>query len=737
MTRTEDSNHEDTKAQRKNEKFVLSSRVHVLPSFVSSCLRGSVSLAVAGVLAATILTLAYQARPTQSFAVGDAARDAAIVRGFYPPQRQTPDEGGVRYRWTRGGDAELLFPGVGRGPARVALTLNRAGNPAETVRVLANGGEIAALRLLPGFATYALDIPAPYMTSGNLILTLQAAPYAPPGDRRVLGVVVSEVAVTPTGAGLALPPARVALLLWLGAMGAATGLLVAGYGPRVVVAGAGATALALAAGLVADRAFVAAGAGGIAAGGAAMLAVAASVRLTLPPLCRWRGLAVSARDVAPLAVIAGAVVALRLAGSLHPAIAVVDRGFHLNRLADVVDNRLLLLRIQSAEVGGRDVLYPPTPYLLLWPFTALVRDRALLLVLFALVGDAVRLCVLWVVARVVTGGVRAAHLTAATMAAMPVGWIVYSWGIFANLFGEVMLTLLFALLALSYRRLAGPRRVLWGLAFACVLALALLAHLGVFVLTAAAVGLVVVVRLLEVVGGRRLAVGSGAKGALAARGSRLAACVAFAVAAALAVVVAFGLFYRFPAARLLEGSFAQPVEAAARAEQEAPQADPRIYRTGGATPDERIGLVVVRTANPAEALVRELWGVSYAFYGVWPVVAALVGLVLLVRRARTESRMDATYATSTSYAGDAAVAIGVWLGAAAIMLVVGLVGRLFVRYPLFALPAVSLGAGVALAALWGRGTWGRVATVALLLVAVVWSLLVWYDRIVYAFKPVV
>jgi len=215
---------------------------------------------------------------------------------------------------------------------------------------------------------------------------------------------------------------------------------------------------------------------------------------------------------------------------------------------------------------------------------------------------------------------------------------------------------------------------------------------------------------------------------------RLTPILAFTLAAALAVVVAFGLFYRFPASRLVEGGFEQPVDVAARTEQEA-QSGPRIYRTGGATPDDRIGLVVVRTANPAEALAREVWEVSYAFYGVWPVVAAVIGCVLLARQRRIAAQTGTTY--SANDAGDAALTVGVWLGAAAIMLVVGLVGRLYVRYPLFALPAVSLGAGVALAVLWGRGRRGQAAVIVLLSIAAAWSLLLWYDRIVYAFKPVV
>ena len=43
------------------------------------------------------------------------------------------------------------------------------------------------------------------------------------------------------------------------------------------------------------------------------------------------------------------------------------------------------------------------------------------------------------------------------------------------------------------------------------------------------------------------------------------------------------------------------------------------------------------------------------------------------------------------------------------MLVVGIVARLYVRYPLFALPAVALGGGIALGWLVRRGVGGREA----------------------------
>lgn len=204
----------------------------------------------------------------------------------------------------------------------------------------------------------------------------------------------------------------------------------------------------------------------------------------------------------------------------------------------------------------------------------------------------------------------------------------------------------------------------------------------------------------------------------------------FALAGLAAAAVAVVLFYRFPAAELLTArATALPPIAA----ETTTTTGPRLYRTGGATPDDRIGLVVVMTPNVVEALAREAWEMAWAFYGVWPVIAALVGGVVLVRDARKPA--GGTYPGSHEW--DAALTIGVWLAVVMVLLVVGVVARLYVRYPLFALPAVSLGAGMALAALSRRGRWGQVAVAALLLFSAASSLLLWYDRIVYAFKPVV
>ncbi|MGI8854989.1 MAG: hypothetical protein ACR2JW_04500 [Thermomicrobiales bacterium] len=697
-------------------------------------LRTAFWLLAAAVIAGVVLVAAYQARPTYRIAVGDAAQDTALVRGFYGPERQSAVDGGARYRWARG-NARIVFPGIGRGAIHLDLVMSSALNPSRTVRVLANGGEVGQMELTPAFAPYQIDVPAAFVQSGSLVVTLDAQPYMPPGEQRTLGVAVEEITVRPVGHGLALPPARIMLSLWVGALCVALALWIAGLGGIGACTGATVVAVAMACFLIGNRLFLTTDAGGVVRAGALMIVTTAAIRFAFAPLCRRLGLATIARDVRWLAAIAGATLALRFAGVLHPSIVIVDLKFHLHRLADVADRHTLLLPIQSAEFGGRTVLYAPTPYLFMLPFSWLIRDRTLLLFLFSLGVDLARFCVLWLLARRVTRDTLTANLVVLTMALMPVGWIVYSWGTFANIFAEGMLTLLFVLLSFAYDRLGGPHRWRWCAIFAAVICLTLLAHIGVFVLTSLTVILYLLGRVALLAVSRR-------QPSTELHHERRAASL-FALAGLVAALVAFALFYRFPAHDLIAGQQATAVD------QEATNAQPTTqtqrYRTGGATPDDRIGLPAVSTSHLSVALAREAWEQSFAFYRVWPVIAAITGAVALWGGLGTEDlglrtkqeASDVVLMPPRGHPQSSVLTLSVWIAVAVIMLVVGIVARLYVRYPLFALPAVAFGSGVALAWLVRRVWWGRYAAAALLAFSAITTLLMWYDRIVYAFKPLV
>ncbi len=688
-------------------------------------LRTAAWLLAAAILAAILLTAAYQVRPTYRIGIGDTAHDTALMQGFNAPERQSVADGGARYRWTRG-RGQITFPGIGRGAVAVDMLLSGSINPNSETRVLANGTEIATLHPTPDFRPYHMEAPTSLLAHGTLDLTLVSNPFTPRGDRRVLGIVVQEVTVRPVGGGFALPPARITLSFWLVAVGVALALVVAGFGGPSAFAGATVVAGGMAAFLVWNRLFLTVDAGGVMRAGALLLAVVASIRFIFAPLCRRAGLAVTAQDVRWLALISGGALALRFAGVLHPDIVIVDLKFHLHRFADVADMHTLLLPIQSAEFGGRTVLYAPTPYLFMLPVSWIIRDRTLMLFLFSLGVDLARFCVLWFVARRVTRDPLAANLVVLTMALMPVGWIVYSWGTFANIFAEGMLTLLFAALALGYGWLAGPYRWRWYAVFVAVICLTLLAHVGVFVLTALTVSLYLLARLGLAFLPRRLLMSE-------RRGERVAGSL-FALAGLTAALIAFALFYRFPVHDLLAGQQATSVDQEATATRPTPTN--HLYRTGGATPDDRIGLSAVTTSHLSVALIREAWETSFAFYRVWPVLACIAGCAILWRRTEGDTISRVLFPLR-DYRRATAFTIAVWMAVAAIMLVVGIVARLYVRYPLFALPAVAFGSGVALAWLVRRVWWGCYVAAALLAFSALTTLLMWYDRIVYAFKVVV
>ena len=150
------------------------------------------------VIAAAVIGAAYQTHPAYDIAIGKRVQDDPLVQDFNAAERQPAAAGGRAYRWTRG-ESSIVFPGIGRNAAAVTLTMAGGANPNPDVTILANNGEIARLHLTPDFADYPLAIPAPYLTTGNLTLTLQATPFHAPGDRRELGVLVSRVRVQPSG----------------------------------------------------------------------------------------------------------------------------------------------------------------------------------------------------------------------------------------------------------------------------------------------------------------------------------------------------------------------------------------------------------------------------------------------------------------------------------------------------------------------------------------------------------
>lgn len=222
-----------------------------------------VVLLALGLLLGGLLLYAASLPPTRLAFTVDQAPPAVTFHGFYGLE----ENAGGPYRWAKP-EAALVLPGTV--PADYRLTLALQDSPAvpapRTVTVLVNGAPVGAVQLDATRRDYTFEhrlLPRDWAPGrrDTLEVELRADPFAPPGDQRLLGVIVTGVAIEPAPLPapvlLALLAPNLLLLLLayaaLRAMGArvaaaagALGLLVAAY--ALVAAAAREQALSLASG---------------------------------------------------------------------------------------------------------------------------------------------------------------------------------------------------------------------------------------------------------------------------------------------------------------------------------------------------------------------------------------------------------------------------------------------------------------------------------------------------------
>ncbi|MDQ2785381.1 MAG: hypothetical protein M3Y58_10315 [Chloroflexota bacterium] len=685
------------------------------------------SIVAVAVIAAMMIGAAYQTHPTYDIAIGQRVQDDPLVQDFNTAERQPAAVGGRAYRWTRG-ESSIVFPGIGRNAATVTLTLAGGPNPHPDVTILANTGEVAHLHLTPDFADYPIAIAAPYLTTGALTLTFQTMPFRALGDRRELGVLVSRVRIQPSG-GFTLPPARTALALWGAVLCAMLALLVVGLRGWEAAGVALLVVIGFGLLLARDRLFIALGAGPWlrVASGTVLLAVA--LRFVMPPLIQRLGIVGGVWEARWLLAAVVGIFAMRLGGLYHPAMIVSDLTFHVHRFDDVIVQHIWYQEIAALYDKNRPVPYPPGAYLLFAPFALIVHNHADLLTVGTQLLDASRILVIGLVVWKATQDRIAATCATLIAGIVPVAFIIFSWGNLTNAVGEWALTLVFAILALGADRLRKP----WlAVCFVAVILLALLSHIGVAVTTVAL-----------------LAAALGLWASMLLRQRRapwrdrdfLVAVVLTCIAGALA----FALFYRIP----LTGTHAATHDPAL-ANVPAASTGGR-YEIGGPRPDPSIGLNDARTNNPVVAIAGQLWVEGYAFYRLWPLLLAPLGYWLLGRIDLPPSPLPKgegnplrllrrVPSRSLFLLGKGAGGLGsrlclvclVWFGVALLFLVVGVLAGRYVRYAMTAIPAVAVGAGVALGSLW-QWRWGRGIAIVLLVFSIAATLLVWYGRITRAY----
>ncbi len=666
------------------------------------------------ILAAVLVALAYQVRPGYDIQFGTPT-DGTILDGFHAGERvpANVDLGYKTFRWMKG-YGTVTFRDVGAQPFTATLMVNGSrpeGQPAPRLTVRAAGHTLLEVQPPPGASSYSFGVPADILAGGSFTLELTTNAFRVLRDPRELGIIVTRLQVRPAVPAPTLIRPSGEVLVSIIASAALLGLLssLLGWGSGAVAAG-GALPGLLGAGLLAfDRLWLTSGGWygswpGVLLLGAVLMGLAWWVGGWLLRVggALWTDL--ERRVVLSLFL---AAFAFRLGGQLHPQIFVYDLGFHLNRL-HLVEAGQLLFTTQPAEFGGfgHSTFYLPTPYLFVIPLNWLLGDeRMAVRVLTVLLGSLGTLPVFYL-ARKVLGDGRAGLLAAALYVCLPMAVLPYSWGITSNVFGEFF-TLMALAVAVGNADSLHPRRpAFWGLSV--LLLMALLSHPGVVAVTGAGFVLMSALRLIF-------------------QRHRQTMQVAWTLASlSLAGLVAFAVYYNHFVGQMLD-SLRQ-----IGSEKAAVGGGSDFRRVvGGSVEDATLGLIHQEVHSRRDWIfggIEGVWREAVAYYRVWPLLGAVLGLLLVWPARRFASGVW------TDGRRRLALACAAWLLVVLLFALVGWATNVYVRYMLSALPIVALGTGILLSSYWRRGWGGRWLSALVVVFFSVQAVVLWHYRINYLFK---
>ncbi len=683
-----------------------------------------------GVLAVALLILvAYQARPSYEVTFGGPT-DGPLLRGFNTAEvagGPTP----TTFRWTRG-DSWIVLQDVGQQDFDMVLSANGwrpPGQPPARLRIEAGGKTLLDTAPAPAPADYRFSVPRDAVHSGTLVLHLVSNAFIPPNDPnpRPLGVSVTRLKVTPGTAPerFIAPPADIWgwLVVAAGLLGLTLSLL--GWGVGGIALGTSLVGVLAAWLLVLDRLWLTSQGWYVTWPQSVSVAILVVLLLWLVGgwLLRLGGMRWSPWQRRAFLTMLMLAFAVRLAGELHPQIFIVDLVFHQHRLHQVETGQLLFT-IKSAEWGGHDTFYLPTAYVFMLPFRWLFTDQLTHIKLFNVALGALGAFPVFYLARKAMDDGRAGLIASALYLMLPIAVLPLSWGVTSNLFGEFFALCSLAIAVGAYPNIRPNRPAFWALLF--TLLIALLSHPGVVQLTGVAFAFI---SLLWLVSRRIIAARRGAVWTLASLAS--------------AAVLAYMFYYSHFAADMI--NTLQQIQA-----ERAAQAKPGVLhlKIGGSVADASLGLVVRYVDNWRDWFLgglRGFWQEAQAYYCVWPLPAAILGYVLIWPPFTREASISRSFRIlhsafriwnipHSAFRTCLVLAAVGWALAVVIFAVAGWLLNLYVRYSLFALPVVALGAGILLSGTWRKCRYGPLLTMMLVLLFAVQALALWQYRITYAFK---
>ena len=633
-------------------------------------------IALAGGL--LVWTLAYQVLYTQRLDIGGNLQigrrydDAPFLDNFNDPEpNPIPATATLLYRWSRA-DSMIVFPGIGGGRWLARVRASTGSRPEPILSQWDDGARSYTIAATKAQRNYELVVEAD--SAGDLTLHIATPPLTPAGDSRTLGLVMSRLVVEPVGGARAPATRQLALLaLALALIYALLRRFMLSRRPALACA----LALAALAALLLARERMALTLltpvlppilAGCYALGLGLLQIA-DCRLQIadyPHLANNPKSKIQNPKSQIIALILLAV-ALRLGGMLHPHAIFSDDGLNANNMIGFTSGQVYFTEGLPSEAGGGQAPYPPGQYIMFAPAQLLMQTRAdniaslrLLLKIANAVWDSLVVGFVWYVLRRCGCSSRAALLGAALYVLPPPLLKSLSVGEFANVFGQGLALPLLALLATRAREF---QQKLLPLALPALFALALLGHLGVTISLAClliCLGLVWLTR------------------------SEYRRAFRSLLLAGLLVGTLVALFYYTALWDVLISRISSPP----------------------------LGVGGIQSPNIAQKLTQQIGSIYVYGSPALALALALIGVALV-------ALVPARWRAGSALPGLAMLLLA-WWGGTLLSLGLLLFANQGVRWQSFLYPALCLGAGPALAALWSRGRAARLVLVTLV------AFLAWY-----------
>ncbi|HEX8228412.1 MAG TPA: hypothetical protein VF826_03755 [Chloroflexia bacterium] len=433
------------------------------------------------VWAGLVMLLAYQARPNYPVSMDRSFDRHYLTDGWHQPEQSEQ----FPFRWMSG-YATVKFPAMGRQPLKLVMHMGTTSidpRPEKQVRVTARGALVAVFDVRATIDRFEVPV-APELVSratGDLDLLITTESFQPPGDRRQLGVVVTGLGLEPGDiTGLLLPPAY--HLIYVAGIGLCLYLvlLLLGIGTRIRLASSMAAILAMGMVYAFARPAIAFYTADLLLAVALTLIALAFARPTVTWVYRRAGLPDFTSGSGEGRVLFG-LFALGLllgwAGLLYPQSEPHDFLFHLHRFHEVQAGNLFFGNYVVSGVGQG--FYPPAMYVLLLPFSLLMRDPYNLLLLAPTLFALSAVFIVFYLAKRYTSGYRYAPVMASALyVVLPINLLVIWWAHETNLFGLVVLLAVVACVLAAYERISRPG--VW-LGLAALTFVLLLSHPGVLV----------------------------------------------------------------------------------------------------------------------------------------------------------------------------------------------------------------------------------------------------------------